>query len=200
MTAKQQAGARRKSPAPAADLAKRVVWLDPTTLTPHPRNYNDHPPEQIAHIQASIREHGFYRYVLLARGDVILAGHGVTKASIEMGEPRVPCLRFDLDPDDPRALKILAGDNEIARGAQRDDRALAALIASIADLGGGETALVGTGYDATMLAALVDRVSEPIAPDAFQRVDMNVVTHFKCPSCKYEWSGKPGGKSDSSAS
>ncbi len=30
-------------------------------LKPHPRNYRTHPEDQLAHLVASIEEHGFYR-------------------------------------------------------------------------------------------------------------------------------------------
>ena len=40
-------------------------WVDLATLTPHPRNYRAHPADQLAHIQASLQAHGFYRNIVL---------------------------------------------------------------------------------------------------------------------------------------
>src|SRR5262245_2981266 len=77
-------------------------------LTPHPRNYRRHPADQIAHIIESIREHGVYRNIIIARDNTVLAGHGVRLALLQMGETRAPCRRLDLDPNEPRALKVLA--------------------------------------------------------------------------------------------
>jgi hypothetical protein len=56
-------------------------------------------------------------------------------------------------PDDPRALKLLAGDNEISRLAEIDDRALTDMLKEIklADPDG----LLGTGFDDAMLANLL---------------------------------------------
>ena len=101
----------------------------------------------------SIREHGFYRNVIVANDGTVLAGHGVVAAAAELGIEVIPVVRLDISPDDPKALKILTGDNEIGRLAGIDDRALADLLRSIndTDIDG----LLGTGYDEAMLANLV---------------------------------------------
>jgi len=127
-------------------------------LTPHPRNYRDHPDDQVEHLIHSIRENGFYRNVVTARDLTILAGHGVIKAARKMGLEDVPVIRLDLDPNDPRALKILAGDNEVGRLAMNDDRALTELLKEIGEVD--VDGLIGTGFDEAQLAALV-MVSRP---------------------------------------
>lgn len=122
-------------------------------LTPHPRNYRRHPEDQIAHIMQSLREHGFYRNVVVARDMTMLAGHGVLIAATRLGLATVPGVELDLDPMEPRALKILAGDNELARFADDDDRMLTDLLREIKD--NNVAGLLGTGYDEQMLASLV---------------------------------------------
>jgi hypothetical protein len=121
-------------------------------LHAHPRNYRKHPDDQLEHIVESIRAHGFYRNIVVARDGTILAGHGVVEAARKMGVERVPVVKLDVDPEDPRALKVLAGDNEISRLGEIDDRALSQLLKEIStDVDG----LLGTGYDEMMLANLV---------------------------------------------
>jgi ParB family chromosome partitioning protein len=93
-------------------------------LKEHPRNYRVHPQDQIDHIKASIQEHGVYRNVVVARDNTILAGHGVVKALRQLGVVAGPVAVMDLDPNDPRALKLLAGDNEVEHLAEQDDRVL----------------------------------------------------------------------------
>jgi hypothetical protein len=61
--------------------------------------------------------------------------------------------RLALDPLEPTALKLLAGDNEIGHLAEIDDRALSELLKAIKDQD--TTGLLGTGYDDAMLANLV---------------------------------------------
>lgn len=130
-------------------LTVRVPIAD---LKPHPRNYQKHPADQLKHIQASIAAHGYYRNIVVARDNTILAGHGVVEASRAMGKKRVPVVRLDVGPDDPRALKVLTSDNEISNLAEVDDRALTELLKEI--MGADADGLEGTGFDAAQLAAL----------------------------------------------
>jgi hypothetical protein len=120
-------------------------------LKPHPRNYRVHTEDQLEHIETSIREHGFYRNVVVANDGTILAGHGVVTAAERLGLAEVTVVRLDIGPDHPKALKILAADNEIAKRAEVDDRALSELLREIKDV----DVLLGTGFDDEMLAALV---------------------------------------------
>lgn len=120
------------------------------SLTPHERNYQTHPDDEIEHIIASLKTHGFYRNVVTAQNGTILAGHGVVEASKRLGYTHVPIIRTAYTPDDPYALKLLAGDNEIGHLAERDDRALTELLKELKDM----DELLGTGYDEAMLANL----------------------------------------------
>lgn len=135
-------------------VALRSAEVSIAELIPHPRNYRKHPPEQIAHIVRSLQQHGFYRNVVAARG-VILAGHGVVQAAQQCGLISVPCVSLDIDPYSPAALKLLAGDNEIAGGADDNDRALAELLKELAGPEAGDDTLLGTGFDRRSLATLV---------------------------------------------
>ena len=143
----------------SASLPTELVSLD--SLTPHPRNYQTHPDDELAHIMESIREHGFYRNVVITRDGIILAGHGVTEAAKRLGYTHIPAIRVDYAPDDPRALKLLVSDNEIRHLAEVDDRALSELLREL----NSAAELLGTGYDEMMLAnlAMVTRHASEIA-------------------------------------
>jgi ParB-like chromosome segregation protein Spo0J len=132
-------------------------------LKPHPRNYRQHPEDQLRHIAKSIEEHGFYRNVVVARDNTILAGHGVVLATEKMGLKTVPVIRLDIAASSPRALKVLASDNEIAKLAAVDDRALTELLKEIT--GKDPAGLLGTGFNEEQLAALtlVTRPASEIA-------------------------------------
>lgn len=134
-------------------LGMVVETVEVASLKPHPRNYRKHDPEQLAHLVQSIKEHGLYRNVVIAREGTILAGHGVVEACISMGMKEVDAVRMDVEPDDPRALKVLTGDNEISRLADIDDRMLTDVLKEIKDAE--EFGLLGTGFDDDALAALV---------------------------------------------
>jgi DNA modification methylase len=146
--------AKPQPPFPDDDLTTTIELLDIATLRPHPRNDRIHPPDEIAHLRQSIREHGIYRNVVVAADGTILAGRGVVQAAQEEGRTQVPGQRRPYGPDDPRALKLLVGDNHIADQSRQDDALLAALLQDIA--ADDPMALLGTGFDEAMLAALLD--------------------------------------------
>ena len=90
-------------------VAEQVKAKD---LKPHPRNYQQHPDYQLRHIMKSIETHGFYRNVVIAKDNTILAGHGVVEASIRLGIEEIPVHKVDLDPNDTKALQILTQNSK----------------------------------------------------------------------------------------
>lgn len=141
------------------------IVVDLASLKPHPRNYRSHPKDQLEHIIASIKTHGIYRNIVVANDDTILAGHGVVEAATEMGLKQVPVIRLPVAPDDPKALKLIASDNEISNLAVVDDRALTELLREVAHLD--DDGLAGSGFDEDQLAALamVTRPKHEIADE-----------------------------------
>jgi site-specific DNA-methyltransferase (adenine-specific) len=110
-----------KSEAPA--MAKRLELWPLERLQPYDRNSRTHSPEQIAQIQASIREFGFTAPILVDGKAGILAGHGRLEAAKELGLAEVPVVVLDhLDAKQRRAY-VLA-DNKLALNAGWDDELL----------------------------------------------------------------------------
>jgi hypothetical protein len=149
-----------KAATPARVEAHPAAMVLLSTLKSHPKNYRVHPEDQLQHIIASIKEHGLYRNIVVARDGTILAGHGVVAAAKKMGLAQVSVVKLDLDPDDPRALKLLAGDNEIGRLAEVDRKMLADLLGDLKGLDGDD--LLGTGYGILDLDRLVASLGSPI--------------------------------------
>jgi len=145
------------------------------SLQPHPRNYRKHPDDQLEHIIESIKEYGFYRNIVVSKDNYILAGHGVVQAAKKMRRKEVPIVRVDLDADEPRALKLLAADNELSLLAEIDDRALSEILKEIKDED--VEGLLGTGYTDQMLANLL-MITRP----ASEIADMDAAA---------EWVGMP---------
>ena len=131
----------------------QTEWVDLDTLHPHPRNYQTHPDDELEHIIESIRTHGFYRNIVIAQDGTILAGHGVVEAIRRLGHTHIPAIRLPYAYNDPHALKLLIGDNEIRHLATVDDRILTELLKELVDIDSSE--LLGTGYDEMMLANLL---------------------------------------------
>jgi hypothetical protein len=123
-----------------------------SSLKPHPKNYRSHGQDQLAHIIQSIKQNGFYKNVVTSSDGTILAGHGAVEAAKQLKIDKIPIVRLNLKPDDKRALKILTGDNEIAKLGEVDDRKLSEILRDVASDSAG---LLGTGFDEKMLANLV---------------------------------------------
>lgn len=129
-----------------------IETIEVGKLKPHPRNYKEHPDQQLQHIIKSIEEHGFYRNIVVAKDNTILAGHGVVQASKLMGKQKVPVIRLNIDSDSTQALKVLTSDNEIGNLAMVDDRQLSEVLKDILDE---ELDLTGTGFNEDQLSALI---------------------------------------------
>lgn len=151
-----------------SSIAFCVETVRVAELKPHPRNYRHHPPDQLEHIVQSIRQHGLYRNVVIAREGTILAGHGVVLGCRQLGLEEIPVVRMDVEPDSPAALKLLAGDNEIGHLAEVDDATFTGILTELKDLG----ELLGTGYDDMMLQNLL-YVTRP--PDILQDADEDAI-------------------------
>ena len=133
------------------DTALPVLLLPLADLKAHPRNYRTHPEDQLTHLEQSLREHGWFRPIVVANDNTILAGHGIAQAARRLGWTEAPVVRLDLASDSPKALKVLTADNELGRLAIPDDAALANLLREIdRDLD-----LLGTGFDDQALRDLL---------------------------------------------
>jgi hypothetical protein len=182
----------------------KTIMILVNELKPHPRNYRSHPEDQLEHIIKSIKEHGFYRNIVIARDNTILAGHGVVEASKRMGLKSVPVIRLDIAPDDPRALKVLIGDNEIEQLGEQDDRLLTELLKEVKDFD--VDGLLGTGFDPMMLANLVfitrpeseirtfDEAAEWIGMPGYEsKADgISMIVHFANDADRMEFAKKLG--------
>ena len=122
-------------------------------LKNHPKNYREHTDDQLEHLITSIKQHGFYRNIVISKDNFILAGHGVVQAARRMELESVPVVRISANHDEAQALKVLTGDNEIGRLAGVDDRLLSELLKEVKEYD--TVGLMGTGYDGMMLANLV---------------------------------------------
>jgi hypothetical protein len=115
----------------ASDVPFEIEFVATDDLKDHPRNYRKHPSSQIDEIIRSIENHDVYRNVVISADGYILAGHGVREAMSQMGRDVVPVYRMGYDHDSPKAIKLLAGDNEIANLAENSHEQLVELLREI---------------------------------------------------------------------
>lgn len=157
-------------------------------LRPHEKNYNHGDVELI---RESIREHGIYRPVIVARDGTILAGRHVYKAVIEEGHTEVDVVVRDLDPDSREAKRLMVVDNYAAKLAREDPVMLREVLDDIAgaDRELWADALLGSGFSPASYQALIDSLAPPVPPEEFPSYDGDLPTSYCCPGCGYEWSG-----------
>jgi ParB-like chromosome segregation protein Spo0J len=75
-------------------LTPLLVPLD--SIVPHPENKRDHPEENLSAIQASLREYGQTRPVLIQRGTrYIIAGNGTWEAAKREGWTKIAAGEFE---------------------------------------------------------------------------------------------------------
>lgn len=128
-----------------------TVNLPISELTANPKNYRAHPSAQVDALRASLRANGVYRNVVASSDKVLLAGHGVVEAAKAEGLTELPVVILPFAHTDPRAERVLVADNELQRGAEDDETALAALLADLQRT----TGLEGTGWDDGALDTLI---------------------------------------------
>jgi hypothetical protein len=125
---------------------------DIDTLAPHSRNYNQHPPEQIERLAASLRQFGQVRPIVV-HGDTIIAGHGVYLVAQHLNYQTLRVTQLPDDWTEEQALAYLVADNETRRGAESDDAGLAALLDELQQA---DFDLNSLGFDEQEYSALLD--------------------------------------------
>ena len=134
--------------------ASSVQQVPVSELSEHPENPNR---GNVSAIRESIAENGFFGAVLAQKSTgYILAGNHSFRAACQSGADKIPVIWVDVDED--RAKKIMLADNRMAEKAFRDEEQLAALLE---DLNKRDRGLLGTGYDAGDLDALLTSLSPP---------------------------------------
>ena len=114
-----------------ADRRLEVIYCDPASLVPDPRNARTHSKKQIAQIVQSIRAFGFTNPILADPEGHLIAGHGRLRAAREMEINRVPVITLDgLSEPQKKALRL--ADNKIALNAGWDTEILKLELAELA--------------------------------------------------------------------
>jgi DNA modification methylase len=115
--------------------------VDPRTLKANPLNFRQHPDEQRAVVNGSLRELGWLKPVLVNRTTGhIVDGHERVEDAIERGDSTVPVQYVELsDAEERLALAVLDPSSEMA---VRDDEAVLRLLEEVATSDDGLQALL----------------------------------------------------------
>ena len=127
-------------------------------LRPHPDNPSNGDQDEIV---TSIEVNGMYRPVMAQSSTgYILAGNTTYAACLALGSLKIPVVWLDVDEE--AAMRILLGDNELARLAIVDRALLNPLVARLLET---EMRLLGTGYrEPTSSPNAEDFLPPPIEP------------------------------------
>ncbi len=153
----------------------------PDQLLANPRNWRIHPRAQQDALAGLLDQVGWVQDVIVNRrtGHVV-DGHLRVSLAISRDERTIPVVYVDLD--EAEEALVLASLDPLAGMAVTDEDALRELIA-------------GADAASEALQALLDDAVKPQsavdAPDAFPSYGEDIETAYRCPSCGYEWSGKP---------
>lgn len=133
------------------------LLVDITRVRPHPDNPSSGDEDAI---EESILVTGMYRpiYVQASTG-YILAGNTTYAVCLRLGADRIPVVWLDVDT--PTGLRILLGDNQLARLALVDQALLRPQIEALLAT---ELRLLGTGYREPEQSAPADLVPPPAEP------------------------------------
>jgi len=148
-------------------LAQEIVQAPIDDLTPHPDNPNE---GDVGAIDESVSALGnvFYQVIFVQRSTGrIVAGEHRWRTLKARGSQVAPVVYLDID--DEQAMRILVGDNEIARERSRPKYDVLAQV--LLDLAQQSSAgIKGTGYDDEMLNDLLAlQTGPPALADVLQQ-------------------------------
>ena len=133
-------------------MAQRIELWPVDRLRPYERNARTHGADQLAQLEASIKEFGFTAPILVDSDDGILAGHGRLEAARALGMTEVPVVVLDHLTAEQRRAYVLA-DNKLAENAGWD---LAVLDAELSGLLEADFDLMSMGFSDDDLKRLQD--------------------------------------------
>lgn len=153
--------------APATAWRNRITGSGeeaPDQLLANPANWRIHPKTQQDALAGALDAVGWVQQVLVnRRTGFVVDGHARVALALSRGEPLVPVLYVDLDPDE-EAL-VLATLDPIGAMAGRDDEKLRELLADVTVDDAGLLALLGDLRGSEPKAGLTDPDEVPEPPE-----------------------------------
>lgn len=153
---------------------------DVHTLTPHPKNPNKHPQEQIDRLAKILEYQGFrYPIKISKQSGYITSGHGRLMAAKKMGMTTVPVVYQDYESTD-QELADLTADNAVALWAELDFSSINSFIPDF-----------DPSFDIELLGMenfKLDPV-EKETKDSSKELNLDDFDNFQhtCPKCSFGW-------------
>jgi hypothetical protein len=134
-----------------------------TGYTLDPRNARKHPERSKSAVEASLRELGAGRSIVVDREGVVIGGNAVYEQALKLGIPvrevetsgdeLIVVRRVDLATDDPKRKALALADNQIATLAEWEQERLDELLAEVGDIDFGTMGFPSTEFDVEGIAA-----------------------------------------------
>jgi ParB-like chromosome segregation protein Spo0J len=182
----------------------RAEKRDITVLKEYERNANDHPPEQLEEIAASVLEFGYNDPITIDENDTVLTGHGTRRALlllVERGREEFRVVDVIVAPhmSDRQKRAYILAHNRIARNSVWNFEKLSA---ELNDLVESDFSVDLLGFDEQEIDSLL-KIDPSILPDDNATVTppapadteeekpkrsraKSKVLHT-CPACKHEF-------------
>lgn len=159
------------------DFELKIEYIELDKLTPYEKNAREHTAEDLATIEASIRDFGMCDPIgIWGHSNIVVEGHGRLLALKALGKTTAPCIRLDHLTDDERRAYALA-HNKTAEMSKWDfDR----LEQELNEL---DFNFTDYGFD----AMVEEMVTPKEAPEEFTEYGEDIATEHRCPKCGYEW-------------
>ena len=158
--------------------------VDIETLTPNPRNPNEHPDKQIVLLAKIIREQGWRNPIVISnRSGFIVKGHGRLEAAKLLNVATVPIDRQDYVSEASEWQDMIA-DNRISEIAELNTAVLKDLLQELDD-GGVDMDL--TGFMEDELETLMTQFHAEGEPIDLDPPPDGSVRPVKCPKCGFDF-------------
>lgn len=166
---------KRATPAPELKIERREI----ATLLADPANARMHNRRNIEAIQASLRQFGQRKPIVVDVNNVVVAGNGTLEAAAKEGWEWIEVVVFPGTPGEARAFGI--ADNRTAELAEWDDDVLAELLKNM-----DPQLSIATGFNESEIDDLLNVGGDfgPVPEHEQPRLDKASV---KCPECGHEF-------------
>lgn len=147
-------------------------------LRQHPSNPRAADPELIAQ---SMRAHGQFRAIVIAKDGTILAGNHTYQAALSLGYEAMWVHRLPVEPDSQQALEIMLADNRTSDFSRYDEAVLAQLLSALDEEG-----LHASAWDPGDAKRLLEKVAAE-SPATFPDANPQEQFTHTCPRCGFAW-------------
>ena len=167
------------------DRIKELRKVKASELLPNPKNWRKHPDGQANALRGVLSEIGYADALIVyetPNGLMLIDGHLRAETTPDQ---EVPVLVTDLTEEE--ADKVLATLDPLASLASTDTVALTELLQQLSFQNDAVLDMLKVVSD----DGISDAIKDMQPPDDFDSFDEDIPTQYQCPSCNYEWSGKP---------